>query len=216
MTKQLYPLTKRPQLIDLNGENVNFKLDFTVQSLDPTNEFNAIVLTQDQLDTMDLNKIEMKSAKGKISGNILANNDKYKNYFLVLKRKENDASPDFQVEVNIDIQSVSPATSSNNAPIAFTPKESITTSNESSATTNECDVPFYKKVWFWVFLFIIVSLFVFFYMNFYRKTSFVDFSSFFKKKPTIAKTTTTPVDTSLLQQPESQLYAKLSEIADQA
>ena len=41
MTKT-YPLTKRPQLIDLNGENVNFKLDFFVDAQEPNNEFQAI------------------------------------------------------------------------------------------------------------------------------------------------------------------------------
>lgn len=95
---QIYPLTKRPQLIDLNGENVNFKLNFNVKSINPEHEFHAIVLTQEQLDSVDINKIEMKHAKGKINGNIIANNNKYQNYFLVLKKLDNNTA-DFNVQI---------------------------------------------------------------------------------------------------------------------
>lgn len=152
---QIYPLTKRPQLIDLNGENVNFKLDFQVKSINPEHEFNAIVLTQEQLDSVDINKIEMKNAKGKINGNIVANNNKYQNYFLVLK-KLNASTPDFNVQVDIALEPVEAVEQPQGMQSTSAPEETITTEQPIPQTVQQPVQPFYRKPWFVVFVLLVL------------------------------------------------------------
>jgi len=169
---QIYPLTKRPQLIDLNGENVNFKLDFQVKAINPEHEFQAIVLTQEQLDSTDINKLEMKQAKGVISGNIVANNNKYQNYFLVLKKTDN--TPEFNVQVDIVLEPVEPVIEK---PTEFTPapqnaeKVGII---EQAIVEQSAPKPFYRKPWFAVFVILVALCLGFFLYNYvYLKKPFL-------------------------------------------
>ena len=96
-------LTSRHQLVDLNKKMVNFKLDFSVQSLNDK-EFEAVVLNQTDINKFDsLDNIEMKVAPKKISGSIIADNNKYENYFIVLRCSEpND------VEITTTIEEIAP------------------------------------------------------------------------------------------------------------
>lgn len=168
---QIYPLTKRPQLIDLNGENVNFKLDFQVKAINPEHEFQAIVLTQEQLDSTDINKIEMKQAKGVISGNIVANNNKYQNYFLVLKKTDN--TPEFNVQVDIVLEPVEPVIEK---PIEFTPTQNDEKVGiiEQAPVEQSAPLPFYKKPWFAVFVILVALCAGFFLYNYvYLKKPFL-------------------------------------------
>jgi len=176
MTSKIYKLTNRPKLIDLNGENVNFKLEFIVQALDPQHEFHVIVLTQEQLDSVDLNKIEMKVAKGKISGNITANNNKYQNYFLVLKKLNNtETEIDVEIITNLEklednIVQINENPSQEN--YSNTAGQSNSSTSDSATTTLEC-APYYKKPWFWLFLIILIVCIGFIYYNyFYLKKPF--------------------------------------------
>jgi hypothetical protein len=175
---QIYPLTKRPQLIDLNGEHVNFRLEFQVKAIKPENEFQAIVLTQEQLDSVDLNKIEMKQAKGKINGNITANNNKYQNYFLVLKKKEE--FPDHEVEVDIHLDQIpgqaTPMETENFT--ARVPTPAPTEEEEATTSlTEESVLPFYRRPWFGVLVLIVLLGVGYFLYNFvYLKKPFLWFN----------------------------------------
>ncbi len=84
-------LNKTKQLIDLNEDKTNFELEFTVQSTDKK-PFYIVVATQEDLDNG--NELEYKDVEnGIISGNITADKDFYKNYYLVLKsNEENECS----------------------------------------------------------------------------------------------------------------------------
>jgi hypothetical protein len=219
---QIYPLTKRPQLIDLNGENVNFKLNFNVKSINPEHEFNAIVLTQEQLDSVDINKIEMKHAKGKINGNIIANNNKYQNYFLVLKKLDNNTA-DFNVQVDIILEPVE-AVEQPPVPQQELPSE-ISASNTAPNTITPAVLPFYKKPWFKVFiLLVIVCLGFLFYNIFYLKKPFLFWNK--AKLLNLPKVSSTPIAvsapvpaptvaplTTVPSTVENNLYKKLQEIA---
>jgi len=217
---QIYPLTKRPQLIDLNGENVNFKLNFNVKSINPEHEFHAIVLTQEQLDSVDINKIEMKHAKGKINGNIIANNNKYQNYFLVLKKLDNNTA-DFNVQVDIILEPVEPVEQPP-VPQEIPAEMSNSVSNTAPNTITPAVLPFYKKPWFKVFiLLVIVCLGFLFYNIFYLKKPFLFFN---KAKvlnlPKVPASTTpvitappAPSTTTVPSTVENNLYKKLQEIA---
>jgi hypothetical protein len=174
---QIYPLTKRPQLIDLNGEHVNFRLEFQVKALKPENEFQAIVLTQDQLDSVDLNKIEMKQAKGKINGNITANNNNYQNYFLVLKKKEE--FPDHEVEVNIHLDEIPGQAVMENDENYTTEAPEQQEQQQLQQVNGESSIlPFYRRPWFGVAVLIVLLGIGYFLYNFvYLKKPFLWFNA---------------------------------------
>lgn len=93
-------LEKRHQLIDLNKEYVNFDITFECRAVDATKEFEIIVVNQEQLNTIDLTNLTMKRTNGGyISGNIIADEDKYQNYFLIMR-----APTDEPVDVDMDIR----------------------------------------------------------------------------------------------------------------
>jgi len=99
-SKTKVQLERRHQLIDLNKEYINFEIVFECRSLDATREFEILVINQEQLNTIDLTNLEMKKAKGFISGNIVADEDRYQNYFLVLRSVTEDPH-DIDLEITI-------------------------------------------------------------------------------------------------------------------
>jgi len=128
VNKQKYLLSLRHQLIDLNKSFKNFKLQFQVISSAEGKEFHAIVLNQEQLDTIsDLNSVEMKMAKGKIGGTIVADNNKYQNYFLILRAVSEQDS--VEVEVTTSLEEIEPKVSTG-APPGSTSSEGSTTGTE--------------------------------------------------------------------------------------
>lgn len=100
-------LEKRHQLIDLNKEFVNFEISFECKALDASKDFEMLVINQDQLDSIDLSSLSMKRTRGGyISGNIVADEDKYQNYFLVIRAcEENDP---MEVDMTISIKPIPP------------------------------------------------------------------------------------------------------------
>jgi hypothetical protein len=93
-------LERRHQLIDLNKEYVNFDITFECRAVDATKDFEIIVVNQEQLNTIDLTNLTMKLTKnGYISGNIIADEDTYQNYFLILR-----APTEEPIEVDLEIR----------------------------------------------------------------------------------------------------------------
>ena len=99
-------LEKRHQLIDLNKEYVNFDIAFECRAVDATKDFEIIVVTQEQLNTIDLTNLTMKRTKGGyISGNIIADEDKYQNYFLIMRSATGEPT---DVDLEIRIKPIEP------------------------------------------------------------------------------------------------------------
>jgi len=98
ITTKTYKLSKIKQLIDLNGDTVNFDLTFSAKSSDGS-KFDALVVSQDQLDSGE--PLEYKKADGSISGSIVADKDVYQNYFLLLK-----SDNPVDCEVKIDMKNI--------------------------------------------------------------------------------------------------------------
>lgn len=99
-------LERRHQLIDLNKEYVNFDISFECRSVDATKNFEVIVVNQEQLNTIDLTNLTMKETKGGyISGNIIADEDKYQNYFLIMRSITEDP---IEVDLEIRIKPIDP------------------------------------------------------------------------------------------------------------
>jgi hypothetical protein len=121
MTKnqRKYQVGKFRQLIDLNGDYVNFELNFHVKSAGDK-PFYALIVDQDILDA-DPDIKYRNSQNGVISGSILADKNVHQNYSLLLKADE-----DCECIVTTDIKELhllpppeDPALSSNN-PSMFT------------------------------------------------------------------------------------------------
>lgn len=100
MTTSTYSLNNFKQLIELNGETVNFELEFTVTSHD-NQPFEALVVTQEMLDSEV--PLEYQNAQGTISGRIKSNDNKYHSYLLLLKSQTTNVC-----DVTINIREIAP------------------------------------------------------------------------------------------------------------
>jgi hypothetical protein len=95
-------LERRHQLIDLNKDYVNFEIFFECRSADATKDFEMLVINQEQLNTVDLANLVLKKTRGGyISGNIVADEDRYQNYFLVIRSLGEDQTVDVELDINI-------------------------------------------------------------------------------------------------------------------
>ena len=155
-------LTNRHQLIDLNKDRVNFKVSFNVVSEPVGQEFQAIVMNQNDLDNYGkLNEIEMKTAPGKIGGTIVADNNKYQNYFLILK-----ANGEAPVKVNLSytIEDIPPrevVEEDVSEPQNEYNMQIDSSSNDDYVTKMDNDKPIYKNVWFWVIFLLGVGVLIY-------------------------------------------------------
>jgi uncharacterized protein YoxC len=94
-----YKLSNIKQLIDLNGDAVNFNLNFNVEATNGET-FEALVVTQETLDSQV--NLDYQIAKGSISGSIKSDRGEYQNYFLILKSEKPT-----EVTVSVDIENLS-------------------------------------------------------------------------------------------------------------
>jgi hypothetical protein len=101
-TNQTYKIAEQRQLIDLNGDMTNFDLTFTATSKD-NKTFNIIVVDQDTIDSNEIANMQYKTASGSISGNIVADKNIYKAYYLCLK-----ADPECEVDIKIEKRVIHP------------------------------------------------------------------------------------------------------------
>lgn len=108
MTKKLV-LSKTTQLVDLNGDAVNFRCKFVAKS--ENGDFYGAIVDQSRLDSGE--SIEFReSENGLLSGNMVINNNKKQSYYLVLKSKGDQSQP-ISVDTNIYEMPVVAQTSSN-------------------------------------------------------------------------------------------------------
>lgn len=96
LTKKIYNITNRQTLVDLNGDSINFKLDFQVSSKD-NKEFEMLVITQATLDSGK--PIEYKKVQGSMAGNMLSDKNVYQNYYLILRAQQ---PTEVTVELNFE------------------------------------------------------------------------------------------------------------------
>lgn len=89
-----YRLSKVNQLIDLNGELINFETTFRAKSKNGE-PFELLVIDQATLDNTQ--NVEFKKIPGEISGTVRQDKNVYQNYSLILRA---DPPCDCDVEVN--------------------------------------------------------------------------------------------------------------------
>jgi len=100
--KNTYSLSKIKQLINLNGELVNFDLTFRIVAKNKE-PFEALVVDQLTLDnspTLQYKKIE----EGELSGNISNNNNTPQTFFLIMR-----SDPPCEVDIEINRREIPPA-----------------------------------------------------------------------------------------------------------
>jgi hypothetical protein len=102
--------------------------------VDATKDFEIIVVNQEQLNTVDLANLAMKKTKGGyLSGNMIADEDKYQNYFLIL-RSATEEPVEVDLEIKIRAIEPRPAVEQENMPPPPPPQPSAT--NFDTATDN--------------------------------------------------------------------------------
>jgi phosphotransferase system glucose/maltose/N-acetylglucosamine-specific IIC component len=85
-TTNSYLLNKIKQLVELNGESVNYKLSFRAVSKNKQ-PFEALVVSQAELDKSPSLEYQ-KVMDGEIGAEISNNNNIYQSYFLILKAEQ--------------------------------------------------------------------------------------------------------------------------------
>ena len=91
------------QLIDLNGEKVNFDLNFEIKTKNKE-PFEISIVTQNILDST--NNLEYTKVKnGNINGNINSDKGFYQNYFLLIKTSQS-LKGDVDCEIKIDLKDI--------------------------------------------------------------------------------------------------------------
>jgi len=93
ISKTIYS-TKQYQLIDLNGDFINFKIDYILESTD-AKPFKAGIVSQEQLDE-NSPIIYKDSENGKILGSIENENNTRGNYYIAIQSEN-------ETEINMNI-----------------------------------------------------------------------------------------------------------------
>ena len=83
---------KKMSLIDLNRDLINFDCEFSITSNDP---FQAVVVTQEQLDNPEFQIEYQTVSNGMLNGNFKNENNVYFNYCVLLKSER------YAVNINI-------------------------------------------------------------------------------------------------------------------
>lgn len=185
-------LSPRHQLLDLNKNRVNFKLNFNVVE-EENKHFSIIILTQKEVDKYkNLDDIQMKVAPGKISGTITVNDNKFDNYILLLKSNDN-----CKVKLDFEIEEIEP----NSVQEDFNNVENINAHNVSNdMDSNSDNIPLYRKNWFWVVLVVLVLVIGYFGYNYIQNRN-----TNFKMNQDIKNASKIP-DVSVTENTESNMY----------
>jgi hypothetical protein len=110
-TTTTYNLTSIKQLIDLNGDKVNFEVQFKIDAKNGET-FDALVVTQEMIDSGA--ELNYQRAEGSIGGNIVSDKGQYQNYLLLLKASDQPT----EVTVTIQLKDLQqPASSQEQMPI---------------------------------------------------------------------------------------------------
>lgn len=95
--QRVYNCSSMKQLIDLNGQYTNFRVKFDLRSIDGK-PFQAVIVDQTILDSGD--QLSFREAPtGELMGEMVADNNVYQNYFLVLR---SDSPVDVHVTITFE------------------------------------------------------------------------------------------------------------------
>lgn len=164
MSAQRYRINSRPQLIDLNNDLTNFKLNFQCTTIPPNADFNLYVATQTELDKTDISALPFKNVTGEMGGNIIADEDIYENYFLIVSSES-----EIELDVMINIVAIEPKSKKLSDTETVGGDLDKKSNKKNFHTTAFSWTP--SNIVFWV-VFSLIVLFLIYYL-FYRKSSTV-------------------------------------------
>ena len=145
------------KLVDLNGDDINFDIDFRVTSKNGE-PFIISVVDQNTLDNQE--DLEYKEVEdGIISGNVKNNKNVYQNYFLCLK-----SITDSDVECNVEIIRKTPPLP-NNMDIY-----EDTEFKTPSSYNNNNNKNYYDCILEWKWYIFIILIVIFAFYMYYNKT----------------------------------------------
>ena len=146
-------INKKMNLIDLNQNLINFECHLSVKS--DNKPFQALVITQEQLDNPDFSIEYQNVINGIINADIENKSNIYNNYCLLLKSDE-------EIEVNIKIEMLK---FPDNIPIKNlqqNSQENLENYKNLPAHSGPVNVPFYKtNTFIWVIIFIGIILIIY-------------------------------------------------------
>ena len=117
-----YQINEIQQLIDLNQDSTNFKLNFTCESIKPNIKYQILVISQSELDNPNSKNLQFKDVVGQMGGDLVVDKNIYQNYFLILK-----SQTPCEVNVTINKEEIQPAI----------PKKSIVDKKETYSKENK-------------------------------------------------------------------------------
>ena len=142
------------KLVDLNGDDINFDIDFRVTSKNGE-PFIISVVDQNTLDNQE--DLEYKEVEdGIISGNVKNNKNVYQNYFLCLK-----SITDSDIECNVEIVRKTPPLPNNMSIYEDTEFKSPSSYNNKS---------YYDCILEWKWYIFIILIVIFAYYIYHNKT----------------------------------------------
>ena len=141
-------ISKKMILIDLNQNIINFECNLIVKS--NNKPFQAVVVTQEQLDSQDFIIEYQNVVNGIIDANIENKSNIYNNYCLLLK-SENEC----EVDINISIQPLPEI-------IQKKSLENYNDLDQQSTLSTQPHIPFYKtNTFMWIIIFIGIILIIY-------------------------------------------------------
>ena len=120
-----YQINRIQQLIDLNQDSTNFKLNFTCESTNPKDKYQAIVISQSELDNST--NLDFKDVTKEIGGDLVVDKNIYQNYFLILK-----SEMPCEIKVTINKEEIPPNTTIQ--PVSPNKKETFNLNNSKKKT----------------------------------------------------------------------------------
>lgn len=159
-----YNVGTMKQLIDLNGNSVNFDLNFHVVSKD-RKPFQLVVVDQATLDN-NPNLEYQRVDNGEISGQVIQDKNIYQNFFMVLRSEQPCECTVQTIKKDLPIQQQPPKQEPRQEPRQpqpTLPKNSLV--HSSNTITNQRTFP-----WFKLFIFICLAIAAYYlYQNYVNK-----------------------------------------------
>ncbi len=84
-TNKTYSISNKIQLIDLNHDMINFRVEFLLSSSNP---FYALIIDQHTLDNTEIQNIEFRRVETSLSGEVVSDKNIYQNYYIILKSEQ--------------------------------------------------------------------------------------------------------------------------------
>lgn len=148
-TIQSYKINEIKKLIDLNNNNTNFDLKFTVTSKN-SRPFKAIVVDQVSLDSNDIPEYKV-ATDGMLNGNVKSDSGVYVNYYLILKADE-------EIEVDVETDLVPLPINNNNTNNNVQPENQIVNPIQESEKTSFLNRKFFGISLKFILIFVIVLI----------------------------------------------------------